>query len=83
VTIGVTDVRANLAAVVLRFCEKFCALGLPLSIGPRNIRDPNVRNALVRSGSGGVVKVTVGLSALGSSGRSSRAGGRVVLVPRF
>jgi hypothetical protein len=41
VTIGVTDVRANLAAVVLQLCEKFCALGLPLSISPRNIRDPN------------------------------------------
>ncbi len=32
VTIGVTDVRANVAAVVLRLCEKFFALGLPLSI---------------------------------------------------
>src|SRR5579864_3822909 len=59
-----TNLRANLAAVVLRLCEKLCALGLPLSISPRNIRDPNVQECagavgVGRSGQGhrGLVRV--------------------------
>jgi len=65
VAVRVANVSADLAAVVLWLREKLSALCRPLLVRLLISATRTLRNALVRFGSGGVVRVTVGLSSVG------------------
>jgi hypothetical protein len=65
VTVGVADVGADLASVVLWLGEELGASCRPLPVGPVDVGDPDVEEGAGAVGIGGVVRVTVGLSSVG------------------
>jgi hypothetical protein len=65
VAVGVAQVAADLGAAVDRRSEELGAPAAPVRVDGLDVRDPRFRKLLVRSGSGGVSSVTVGLSSVG------------------